>query len=338
MGAKPYVGSAAEQSFLRYRRRPCSYGWAMTEVTEVTEVTEKEQRDLADALEQLPEVAGLTLTFLGAGTDHLAFDAGRRFVFRVPRSADAASSSESERRLTALLAPRLPLAIPLFRFVIEPTERLPFGATGYARLPGTPALGLVIEPPRRRSLARALGAFLRVLHDVEPSVVSGASVAPDDDPTLEAWRGQALDDALAAVRAGAIDRDVAASLIRSLEAPPTEPYAPSLIHGDFAAEHVLLEADGTVSGVIDWSDAMIGDRALDLAGFVHWGGDEMLSEALETYGPCDVDTLARARWFAACRAVADIVFGLGGHRPEYVTAGQRALRHLNAPPVRRGDE
>ncbi len=290
---------------------------------------EKEQRDLAEALGHLPEVAGLPVTLLGAGTDHLAFDAGGRFVFRVPRSAEAASSSESERRLTALLAPQLPLAIPLFRFVIGPTERLPFGAAGYARLPGAPAIGLVVDPPRRRSVARTLGAFLRVLHDVELVLVSGAGVPSDDDPTLVAWSEQALEDVVASVRVGAIDRDEAASLTRFLKSPPCGPYAPSLVHGDLAAEHVLLDAGGTVSGVIDWSDAMIGDRALDLAGLVHWGGEEMLTEALETYGACDVETLARARWFAACRAVADIVFGLAEHRPEYVTAGQQALRRLS---------
>ena len=289
---------------------------------------ENEQRDLAEALGQLPEIAGLPVTFLGAGTDHLAFDAGGRFVFRVPRSADAASSSESERRLTSLLAPRLPLAIPLFRFVIGPTERLPFGASGYARLPGAPAIGQAIEPSRRRSVARTLGAFLRVLHDVEVSVAAGAGVPPDDDPTLEAWSGQAVEDVAVAVRLGAIDPDEAASLTRYLGAPAAARYVPSLVHGDLAAEHVLLDADGTVSGVIDWSDAMIGDRALDLAGLLHWGGEAMLSEALETYGACDVETLARARWFAACRAVADIVFGLAEHRTEYVSTGQRALRHL----------
>ena len=79
---------------------------------------------------------------------------------------------------------------------------------------------------------------------------------------------------------------------------------------------------------------MIGDPALDLAGLVHWGGDEMLAAGLETYGACDERTIARACWFATCRAVADVCFGLDENRAEYVAAGQRALGHV--APDRRG--
>jgi hypothetical protein len=42
----------------------------------------------------------------------------------------------------------------------------------------------------------------------------------------------------------------------------------------------------------------------------------------------DAGALERARWFAACRAVADICFGEAQGRREYVVAGQRALAWL----------
>ena len=282
---------------------------------------------LAGILSRFPEVAGLSVTLLGSGTDHHAFDAGGRFVFRVPRSAEAASGGERERRLTSMLAPRLPLAIPLHRFVVGPSERLPFGASGYERLPGEPALRRGAELPRRREVAHVLGVFLRALHDVDVLVAAEAGAPPDDDPTREEWSAQAIEDVARARGDGLIDAAMAAALQGYLRVAPAGAYRPALVHGDLAAEHVLLDAAGSISGVIDWSDAMIGDPALDLAGLFHWGGAEMLSEALETYGGCGAETVARARWFAACRAVADIVFGVDEGKPDYVAAGQHALLH-----------
>ena len=39
---------------------------------------------------------------------------------------------------------------------------------------------------------------------------------------------------------------------------------PRLLHADFSAEHILLSSDGRqVVGVIDWTDAEIGDPAFD---------------------------------------------------------------------------
>ena len=283
--------------------------------------------ELAGMLSQLSEVAGLSVTLLGSGMDHHAYDVGGRFVFRVPRSAEGASGAERERQLTSMLAPRLPLPIPRSRFIVEPSERLPFGASGYERVPGEPAirLGVVV---RGREIARELGDFLRALHDVDVRVAAAAGAPPAAAPTRDEWSAQAGEDVARAHGEGRIDADTAASLRGYLGAAPAGAYRPTLVHGDFAAEHVLLDADGSVSGVIDWSDAMLGDPALDLAGLFHWGGGPMLTAALETYGACDPETIARGRWFAACRAVADIVFGLDEGKPEYVAAGQRALVHV----------
>ena len=52
--------------------------------------------------------------------------------------------------------------------------------------------------------------------------------------------------------------------------------------------------------------------------------------ACETYGAIDDATTARARWFATCRALADLVFAEQTARPEYLAAGLRALTWLRA--------
>lgn len=48
-----------------------------------------------------------------------------------------------------------------------------------------------------------------------------------------------------------------------------EPYKPSFVHADINTENILLDStDGSITGVIDWSDAIAGDPCIDLSGVV----------------------------------------------------------------------
>jgi hygromycin-B 4-O-kinase len=42
-----------------------------------------------------------------------------------------------------------------------------------------------------------------------------------------------------------------------------------LVHGDFGSNNVLCDA-GRITGVIDWSEAMVGDPLYDVANILFW--------------------------------------------------------------------
>ena len=278
---------------------------------------------------RFPALGALAISQLGEGTDHRAFDVGGLHVFRFPRSDQAAARLAAEIRLTAWLSARLPLTIPTYRYVGRSTPAFPRPFAGYGRLPGTPALLCDLGPSDLAAIARRLGDFLRTLHGLD--VAAGLGLSPDDDPTREEWSTHALADLRLCHRSGHIDAASAASWELLVGSPPlSQPPVGRIVHGDFAAEHVLIDEQAGPCAVIDWSDALLGDPAFDLAGLVHWGGERMLSAALTTYDAADDALLERARWFAACRGVADIAFGETHGRPEYIGAGQRALAGLAA--------
>jgi aminoglycoside phosphotransferase (APT) family kinase protein len=280
--------------------------------------------------ERFPDLAGQPVSPLGAGTDHAAFDVGGRWVFRFPLHAAAGRTLAAEARLMEWLAPRLNLAVPHYRWLaVQPEDGTLCG--GYERLPGTPALLVDARHVHATTVGPRLGAFLRSLHDCDPDVAARLGIPDDDDPAGAAWAEQAVMDIDAARDARHVSDTDAAWWRSYLAVPPVKDGAGArLIHGDFAAEHVLL-TNGEPSGVIDWSDAVIGDPARDLAGLLHWGGRPMLEAAAVTYGRIDDAVLTRASWFAACRAVADIAFGDEEARPEYIAAGLAALRFLREP-------
>lgn len=287
--------------------------------------------------EQFPRLADLDVTPLGEGTDHCAFDVGGLHVFRFPKTEEAADALAIEARLTRWLAPALPLAIPSYQFFGQPSDRFPRVFAGYARLAGIPALLVDPDAPDRPdqidipAIGHELGRFLRALHGMDVATAEALGLPADDDPTLAAWSSVALADLDLASAHGHIDPSARAGWERVLATRPAAGARPArVIHGDLAAEHVLLGAHGAPAAVIDWSDACVGDPALDIAGMIHWGGARLLSLTLATYGPVDDAVLARARWFAACRAFADIAFGEHTQRPAYVLAGQRALAWLRS--------
>ncbi|AFZ69750.1 phosphotransferase [Deinococcus peraridilitoris] len=271
---------------------------------------------------QFADLAQLRVTRLGEGTDHVAFDVGGQYIFRFPKRAEVAAALNVEVQLTAWLAPQLPLPIPEYRWFGQWGAHDVQLLAGYRRLPGTPALQVAHRPPP--GVADSIGGFLRRLHDVSSEAAAELGVPVQED--AGEWPRVAVSDLRFAAHHQLVDEAHLGQWQDVLSSPPSSRgIRRRLLHGDFAAEHVLLGTNGAVSGVIDWSDAQLGDPALDLAGVLHWGGMALLHDVLETYGRVSERGMRRVRWYAACRALADIRFGMMQARGEYVRAGQRAL-------------
>ena len=276
---------------------------------------------------QFPELVGVSVTLLGEGSDHRAFSVGERSVFRFPKHVEAADNLDRTARLTAWLAPESPLALPVRHFSGQPTSAFPAPFSGEDRLAGTASP--VAEPPTGAG-ARLLGTFLKRLHAWPAAQAAALGLESDDDLGLGEWSAEGLNDLSGAVKAGLVPEPEGALWLAVLLPPARSPEPGRVLHGDFAAEHVLLDASGRPVGVIDWSDARLGDPAQDLAGLLHWGGAALLDAALEEYGPLDAGARRRAHFYATCRALADLSFSRETGRAAYTDAGQRALRWLGA--------
>ncbi|GGS19643.1 phosphotransferase [Deinococcus knuensis] len=275
-----------------------------------------------------------SVTWLGAGSDHRAFALGEDRVVRLPRWPGGGEALRQEARLLAWLAPRLPgAAMPEVLRLGVASPLAPEGFSVARRVPGRSALGAALTDPA--ALGGALGRWLADLHALNPQ---GSGLTVDLDPSGHDWRDAALDDLETAAEAGVLPgADAWAARVQAV--PDLRKVVPVPIHGDFAAEHVCLDGQGQLSGVLDWSDGALGDPARDLAGLIHWGDAALLAAARAAYpaaGPACGAVWERAAWYALCRAMGDLAFGVGEGRPAYLGAGRRALSGLrvwwtNAP-------
>lgn len=278
---------------------------------------------------QFPDVMASEVLMLGEGCDSRTFAVDGRWVFRFPKRADVAAQLAIEARILPVLAASSPVPLPVFRYHGEPADGYPHRFAGYPILEGRLAHELEAAAMPPGSWAPAMGRFLSWLHRFPPEEARRHGVRIENlAPLLDEVREDALGDFHLLSRV-----TKTAPLVRwraFFEAPPPQvppDLVPALTHRDLAAEHILFDPERqAVTGIIDWSEIAISDRAADLACFYHWGGTPYVEAVLAAYDlPVGEGLLARARYLAACRGVADVDFGLANGRNEFIGPGIRAL-------------
>jgi aminoglycoside phosphotransferase (APT) family kinase protein len=243
-----------------------------------------------------PALAGLPVHELGRGLDNVVLVVGDLVL----RAGDRRAVGP-EARLLDVVARHVSLPVPAPRFVDEDS-----GVLAYPRLPGRPLLGRAPLP----GSARRLGGFLRELHGIDLTAVDG--LVPVDRASPDEWLA---------------DLEGPPELLRVLHATVPRPATDRvLVHSDLGAEHIL-HLDGRLTGVIDWSDAAVGDPALDFARLYRDFGEAFLAEALDAYGGLD-GAMPRIEFFARCAALEDLAYAAASGRREYATAARRGLGRL----------
>ncbi|QGN35752.1 phosphotransferase [Microlunatus sp. Gsoil 973] len=234
------------------------------------------------------------------GWDNRTFHLGPAMSVRLPSAEPYALAVQKEQRWLPVLAPRLPLPIPVPLGHGSPTEEYPHPWSVYGWLPGQPADRSLITDLRR--FAAELARFLLALQSVDTDGGPG--------PGVHNWfRGGPLirfvglvDDSLPALP----DQSGADQLRRlwrcALDAGPSG--SPVWFHGDIAAGNLLVK-DGELAAVIDFGTCGVGDPACDLA--IAWTllDSESRPVFLQALG-ADPALIARARGWVLWKAVSGI--------------------------------
>lgn len=251
-----------------------------------------------------PEVDLDGLAWVGRGWDYDVYRAGP-WAFRFPRRAAYAANASWEPRLLRLVRPVLEpfeVAVPVPELRTSAGPLFPYPVTGHRWIPGVDASTLPARVAREE--LPLLGRCLRAIHALDPRAVRAAGVPPSDWPMAARLRETLADlpglEERVAPGDGEVRRAMAwAAALGEADIPPEPSTPPRPIHGDLGAEHILMDpGTGTLTGLIDWSDAVVGDPANDFVGVAATWGRAGLDRALEAYGPTDPGLRARAVFMA----------------------------------------
>lgn len=213
--------------------------------------------DLVRALlvSQFPQWADLPIERVAsAGTDNAMYRLGDDLAVRLPRIDWAVGNVAKERTWLPILAPHLPLAIPLPVAIGRPETAFPHPWGVVRWLPGELATIDRLNDPVRAALD--LAAFVRALQVIDPA----------RGPRHQRGRPVRLADermrqCISELRGEVDARAVTQAWNRALAVPDYDG-PPVWFHGDLSYLN-LLARDGELSAVIDWGTCGVGDPAIE---------------------------------------------------------------------------
>ncbi len=295
--------------------------------TAQVEIDESLVRGLLGA--QFPQLAVETVRPLGEGWDNAAFAIDDAYVFRFPRRAIAASLIATECRMLPLLAPALPLAIPVPAFAGKPSPEYPWAFAGYPILPGRSLSALRPSAEALEPLASTLGAFLRALHAFDARAALAAGLPSDELGRLD--RARTLPKLRARLEdlhaAGFLpETRVAGAYLERVGSRDPASVARCVVHGDLYARHVLVDDRLRPNAVIDWGDVHFGDPAVDLSIAFSVIPPRLQAAFFDAYGGADDRTIELARYRAVYHSALVAHYGNRIGDADLLYAGLLGLR------------
>jgi aminoglycoside phosphotransferase (APT) family kinase protein len=247
---------------------------------------------------QFPQWSDLPVTPVEVdGWDNRTYRLGDDLTVRLPTAEHYVAAVDKEDRWLPILAPLLPVSIPVPIAKGAPGEGYPFRWSVRGWLGGeTASVDRVDDLP---GFATSVAEFIVALQGIDASggplagahsFHRGAPPAHYDEETRRAL----------AVLAGRIDTDRAAA-VWAAALGATWPGPPVWFHGDVASGNLLVR-EGKLVAVIDFGTCGVGDPACDLV--IAW--TMFARESREVFRDAvgqDEDTWARARGWALWKAL-----------------------------------
>jgi aminoglycoside phosphotransferase (APT) family kinase protein len=267
--------------------------------------------------EQFPQWADEPLARIAdSGTDNAIYRLGSIMGVRLPRIHWAEAQIDKECRWLGRLSVGLPLPVPVPLAHGQPGHGYPFPWLVYPWLRGI-SLDQV-EPESWDSIARDVAEFIVALERFPTEGAPlptrrGTSMAQYDSPVQ--WGIDQLQDL--------IDVDQARQVWRDALDAGEWPHEPVWVHGDLLPGNLLVDEE-RLCGVIDWSQAGVGDPACDA--MFAWS---LPSHARRTFREAvefDDATWARARGWV----VEQTIFYIPYYRETLPRAVDQAKERLQA--------
>lgn len=263
---------------------------------------------------------------LGKGFRSVAVETPALIVIRVGLSQEALDGYRLERRVLPFLHDYLDAPIPDSGWFAAPREGLPFGAHAYPKLDGAgPRFG--IDAPE--ALARNLGTFMAQLHAIPVAQAQRAGIPEVDSRT----RLVGARDVVAPVLEERLNRGEIKRVLAWWDCFVTDPRMHcdrlAVCHHDLWHDNLLMDANGHLSGILDWSHVEIGDPAHDFSA-PRYFGEAFMAHLLDSYlnagGRFDNESAYRARRFWEGREFGGIAWAIEHDDDRELATGIEKLR------------
>ena len=237
-------------------------------------------------------------------------------IFRFPRYEQNIDDFLREIKILHNLQGYLSLPIPQPIYISTGTRVIGKVFMGYELLPGKPFFREELESITSESLlesfARQLANFLYGLHHLSPAMIELDLSVPDQLAQYQQFFSDIREHLFPSMRPEARDT-VTGHFEDYFRRPNFHEYEPSIIHGDFGGSNILFEEE-TITGIIDFSFAGLGDSARDIAAVSTYG--EAFFARICRYYPDVESLLERAKFYRGTFALQEALHGFRNNDKE----------------------
>lgn len=206
---------------------------------------------------------------------------GRKWVLRIPRREGLGEQIKKEKKILSLASKHLSISVPDWKIASH-------ALIAYPLLESKPALTFDAETydvtwninQNDSAYVPTLAKVLVELHGIPKELAENAGLKIH---TPESARQEVADRLERVSKEIGISTTLETRWKKWLDNHRIWPNFCTFIHGDLYAGHVLADSDGTVQGIIDWSEAHVSDPAIDFAGHIAAFGEDSLKELIAQY-------------------------------------------------------
>ncbi|MBJ8203357.1 aminoglycoside phosphotransferase family protein [Bacillus cereus] len=222
------------------------------------------------------------------GWDNVAVIVNDELLFRFPRKQEYAMRIPLEKELCTILTQSLQeIEVPQYQLIYKnESDEVPL-CSYYNLIHGEPLKTETVaklEDTELQAIITQLATFLAVLHSIPSHQVTTLCFSIEKTCTywkeLQTKLNQYLTTNLTSLQKLALNR-LFENFFACLD---TSTFQNTIIHADFTHHHILFNKQNkSISGVIDFGDAQIGDPAFDFAGLYYDFGHEFTTSVYEQY-------------------------------------------------------
>lgn len=287
---------------------------------------------------QFPDLGIITeIKYLSEGWDNTVFLVNNHIIFRFPRRTVAAELIEQENTVLNQLPSFLNIEIPRPIYLGKATEQFPFAFHGYQYLTGKPSYLAALSIEERKASITILANFLKQLHSIDESEALTIGAKP------QVWDRTDVSHAIATLtervnklisrKFCSINQDLFQQEISKVQKLSLPKHDKCLVHGDLDSRHLLFNS-GILSGIIDWGDLGINNRAVDLGIIWDFYPTECQKIFFDIYGDVDQATWQYARFLGLYSGFTLLLYGKSIGDTLLEAEALAAIQRINSALVR----
>ena len=284
--------------------------------------------NIKNIIERYFDIEVDNIDLIGEGYDSRAYLINNEYIFKIKFSTNKKKGYEKEKAIYDFLNKKLNTDIKIpnieYSYISEELSIL-----GYKEIKGTfltPEIYFSLSKEKQELLKQDIAMFLRQMHDLDYSEISSYTI-DNKQNVLEEYQllKETIYDSLTD-----IEKQYVEEFMQRLHSTTIFDGRKCLCHNDFSCNHLLLDDDNRLCGVIDFGDSGIIDEYCDFIYLLEDSEEEIGvsfgEDILRLYGNIDIEKAKEYQDVVEqYYPIETIVYGIKNNRTDFIEKGRKEI-------------